>query len=211
MSKIYSSISRARTLTAEERADMKTAQRNADMMTPMLKLFSSEYANQVAYDCIQVHGGSGFMKEYKCERLYRDARILTIYEGTSQLQVVAAIRFVGNGSYLKRMEEYDSMPLDDELKPLLEDIYAIKEQYVKIVGIMTTPGYSSELYDFHARNVVEAAGYVIMSYLLLQDTNRCRCFKTSCENMISMAKVEVAKRLTAVETIGEDKINNYKM
>lgn len=211
LSKIYNAISKERTLTAEERTDMKTAQRNADMLTPMLKLFSSEYANQVAYDCIQIHGGSGFMKEYKCERLYRDARILSIYEGTSQLQVVAAIRFVGNGSYLKRMEEYDNMPLDDELKPMLEDIRAIKEQYVKLTSIMTTPGYPAELFDFNARNAVETAGYIIMSYLLLQDTNRCRCFKTSCENMITMAKAEVAKRLTLVETIGEDKINNYKM
>ncbi len=60
---------------------------------------NSEYANQNAYDCIQIHGGSGFMMEYACQRIYRDARITTIYEGTTQLQTVAAIRYVTNGSY----------------------------------------------------------------------------------------------------------------
>ena len=144
--KIYDSISKERTLTAEERQDMKYSQRCADMMTPMLKLFSSEYANQIAYDCIQVHGGSGFMKEYKCERLYRDARILSIYEGTSQLQVVAAIRFIGNGAYLKRIEEYEAMPISDELMPLRKRIDSMKESYLKIVAAADKFGTSSESY-----------------------------------------------------------------
>ena len=73
---------------------MKFYNRLADGFTPLVKLFSSEYANQLAYDAIQIHGGSGFMKDYPCERLYRDARIMNIYEGTSQLQVVAAINAV---------------------------------------------------------------------------------------------------------------------
>lgn len=170
--KTYDSISKERQLTAEERQDMKYSQRCADMMTPMLKLFSSEYANQIAYDCIQVHGGSGFMKEYKCERLYRDARILSIYEGTSQLQVVAAIRFVGNGAYLKRIEEYEAMPVGEELMPLRQRIDKMKELYLKIVEAADKFGTSSEAYDFLSRRMVEAMGYLIMNHLLLQDANR---------------------------------------
>ena len=116
------------------------------------------------------------MKEYKCERLYRDARILSIYEGTSQLQVVAAIRFIGNGAYLKRIEEYEAMPISDELMPLRKRIDSMKESYLKIVAAADKFGTSSESYDFLARKMVEAMGYLIMCHLLLQDSNRASRF-----------------------------------
>ena len=217
--KAYDSISKERTLTAEERQDMKYSQRCADMMTPMLKLFASEYANQVAYDSIQVHGGSGFMKEYKCERHYRDARILNIYEGTSQLQVVAAIRFIGNGAYLKRVEEYEAMPLNEELLPLRQRINKMKESYLKIVETAEKFGTSSEAYDFLARRMVEAMGHLIMSHLLLQDVNRIsetQNFKTSeaqfmksCKITIALGEAEIAKILTFVENFKEEDLQMY--
>ena len=217
--KAYDSISKERTLTAEERQDMKYSQRCADMMTPMLKLFASEYANQAAYDCIQIHGGSGFMKEYKCERLYRDARILNIYEGTSQLQVVAAIRFIGNGAYLKRVEEYEAMPLNETLLPLRQRIDKMKESYLKIVETADKFGTSSETYDFLARRMVEAMGHLIMSHLLLQDVNRIlesqnlRNLETqlmnSCKIMIALGEAEIAKILTFVENFKEEDLRMY--
>ena len=92
--KAYEDIAKERSLTPEERQEMKLYSKLADACTPMVKGMSSEYCNQNAYDCIQVHGGSGFMKDYACERVYRDARITSIYEGTTQLQVDAAIRHV---------------------------------------------------------------------------------------------------------------------
>ena len=104
--KQYTHISHERPLEAEERQEMKYYNKLADGFTPLLKLFSSEYANQMAYDAIQIHGGSGFMKDYACERLYRDARIMNIYEGTSQLQVVAAINHVTKGTYLEQIKRY---------------------------------------------------------------------------------------------------------
>lgn len=217
--KAYDSISKERTLTAEERQEMKYSQRCADMMTPMLKLFASEYANQAAYDCIQIHGGSGFMKEYKCERLYRDARILNIYEGTSQLQVVAAIRFIGNGAYLKRVEEYEAMPLNETLLPLRQRIDKMKESYLKIVEAAEKFGTSSETYDFLARRMVEAMGHLIMSHLLLQDVNRIlesqnlRILETqlmnSCKIMIALGEAEIAKILTFVENFKEEDLRMY--
>ena len=79
--------------------------------TPLAKGMNSEYANQNAYDCIQIHGGSGFMMEYACQRIYRDARITSIYEGTTQLQTVAAIRYVTNGSYLATIREFETIPV----------------------------------------------------------------------------------------------------
>ena len=217
--KAYDSISKERTLTAEERQEMKYSQRCADMMTPMLKLFASEYANQAAYDCIQIHGGSGFMKEYKCERLYRDARILNIYEGTSQLQVVAAIRFIGNGAYLKRVEEYEAMPLNETLLPLRQRIDKMKESYLKIVEAAEKFGTSSETYDFLARRMVEAMGHLIMSHLLLQDVNRIlesqnlinleTQFMNSCKIMIALGEAEIAKILTFVENFKEEDLRMY--
>ena len=208
--KSYEAIARERSLTPEERADLKYNQRNADIFTPMLKLFSSEYANQVAYDSIQVHGGSGFMKEYACERLYRDARILTIYEGTSQLQVVAAIRGIGNGSYLKRIEEYDAMPIKPELEGLREKLRGMTEEYKKIFEIVSAYGSTNEVYDFHARRMVESAGYVVMGYLLLQDANRCQRYQRSCEIMIGIGIAEIAKNLAYVKNFTPENLSEYK-
>ena len=99
MTKILEDIGRERTLTPEERAEMKHYSRLATAYTPLTKGMGSEFCNQNAYDCIQVHGGSGFMKDYACERIYRDARITSIYEGTTELQVVAAIGNVTKGVY----------------------------------------------------------------------------------------------------------------
>ena len=159
------------------------------------------------------------MKEYKCERLYRDARILNIYEGTSQLQVVAAIRFIGNGAYLKRIEEYEAMPVNETLLPLRQRIDKMKESYLKIVELADKFGTSSEAYDFLARRMVEAMGHLIMSHLLLQDVNRIlesqnlRNLETqlmnSCKIMIALGEAEIAKILTFVENFKEEDLRMY--
>ena len=208
--KSYEAIGRERSLTAEERADLKYNQRNADIFTPMLKLFSSEYANQLAYDCIQVHGGSGFMKEYTCERLYRDARILTIYEGTSQLQVVAAIRGIGNGSYLKRIEELDAMEIKPELEGLRNQLRNMTEEYKKIFEIVSAFGSTSEIYDFHSRRMVESVGYIVMGYLLLLDASRCERYQRSCEIMIGLGQGGIAKNLAYVKNFTPEMLSEYK-
>ena len=101
-------IAKTRTLTPEERQESKRYSRLADALTPITKGMTSEFANQNAYDSIQIHGGSGFMRDYTCERLYRDARITSIYEGTTQLQVVAALRYVTSGVYSRARQP--SMP-----------------------------------------------------------------------------------------------------
>ncbi|MFA6883936.1 MAG: acyl-CoA dehydrogenase family protein, partial [Paludibacteraceae bacterium] len=132
--KAYEAIANERALSKEEKMDAKEYQRLADAFTPLLKMFASEYANQNAYDCIQVHGGSGFMKDYTCERLYRDARILTIYEGTSQLQVVAAIRHVTTGTYLNMMKEYESREINPAFNGLRDKLKAMREKYEAAVN-----------------------------------------------------------------------------
>ena len=166
--KALEDIQRERKLEPEERAEMKTFSRLADAFTPLCKGMSSEYANQNAYDAISVHGGSGFIMEYKSQRLYRDARIFSIYEGTTQLQVVAAIRYITNGTYLGIMNEMLQENVLPELEPL-------KARVAKLVGIFSEcvakvrEAGDSELQDFLARRLYDMTGEIVMSLLLLRD------------------------------------------
>ena len=162
-------ISHERSLEVEERQEMKFYNRLADGFTPLAKLFSSEYANEVAYDSIQIHGGSGYMKDYACERLYRDARILNIYEGTSQLQVVAAINHVTKGTYLEQILRYEENARTEATQPLAERLVELRKMYEAAVERVErldkeTQGYK----DFHSRRLVEIAGYIIMSHIMLR-------------------------------------------
>lgn len=183
MYKNYGFLSEERPLTGEERQEMKSYQRLADIFTPLIKLTSSEYCNQIAYDAIQVHGGTGYMKDFPVERIYRDARITSIYEGTSQLQVVAAIRGVTSGQYLAQMKAYAATEVDPELQHLkrtLGFMTAEYEQAVTAVMSVNDPEYT----DFHARRLVEMAGNIIMGYLLVIDTERDFQFKNCAEIFI---------------------------
>ncbi|MFA4052974.1 MAG: acyl-CoA dehydrogenase family protein, partial [Duncaniella muris] len=178
--KIYDDLAKDRSLTPEERKESKYYSRLADALTPLAKGMGSEYCNQNAYDCIQIHGGSGFMKDYACERLYRDARITSIYEGTTQLQVVAAIRHVTTGTYLNLINEYNSEEIKPELQSLKDRLVAMTERYAKAVEAVTAVD-DSAYGDFMARRLVEMAGVIVMSYLLLLDANRNENFKRSAE------------------------------
>ena len=184
MYKAYNLLAEERKLTPEERSESKLYNKYADMFTPVLKMMSSEYANQNAYDAIQIHGGSGFMKEYPVERLYRDARILTIYEGTSQLQTVAAIRYVTNGSYLNKIREYEQVDVKPEYKLLKDKLVAMTAQYEQACNIVAERAKElgekgNEYLDFHARRLVEMAAHIIMSYLLLIDAQSSDSFRVS--------------------------------
>lgn len=179
MYKAYNFIAEERKLTPEEKADSKLYNKYADMFTPILKMMASEYANQIAYDAIQVYGGSGFMKDYPVERFYRDARILTIYEGTSQLQVVAAIRYVTNGSYLAKIREYQQKAVRPEFETLKQKLVAMTDQYEQACALVV--GKGDEYLDFHARRLVEMAAHIIMSYLLLLDSQSEANFIGSAE------------------------------
>lgn len=170
-----------RKLTPEERQEQKKYSRYADMLTPLLKMTASEFCNQNAYDAIQVHGGSGYMREYPVERLYRDARITTIYEGTSQLQTVAAIRYVTNGSYLNLIKEYEARPINNDAtsQSVKAKLVAMTAQYQEAVAMVE--GKEPEYIDFQARKLCEMAAFIIESYLLLLDSQRSSAFTDSAE------------------------------
>ena len=207
--KIYEDIAKERSLTPEERKEMKQYSKLADACTPLVKGLGSEYCNQNAYDCIQIHGGSGFMKDYACERVYRDARITSIYEGTTQLQVVAAIRHVTTGTYLSLIRDYESREVTEALKPLRESLIAMTAKYETAVNTVLEAKDQS-MTDFMARRMVEMAGNIIMGYLLLQDATRNAEFTKSAEVYCKMAEAEVAKHSDFIANFTPSQIDAYK-
>lgn len=207
--KAYDLVAEKRPLDKDEKEDQKTYNKLADGFTPLLKLMSSEYANQNTYDSIQVHGGSGFMKDYACERLYRDARITSIYEGTSQLQVVAAIRHVTTGAYLAQMRAYLSEKVTPELEGLRTRLSAMADLYEKRVTKVVDKK-DNEYIDFHARRMVEMAGYIIMGCLLVSDATRNDEFVKSAEVFVNYAEAEVTKNASFIKSLNHKNIGLYK-
>lgn len=207
--KTWEDIAKERTLLPEERAEMKAFQKLADAFTPLAKGMSSEYCNQNAYDCVQIHGGSGFMKDYACERIYRDARITSIYEGTTQLQVVAAIRHVTTGTFLNKIMEYETAEILPELEPLRDRLKAMREKYAAAVEhVLATK--DNELLDFLARRLVEMAGNIIMGHLLLLDTTRNEKFAASARTYINMGEAEVEKHASFINHFTADMLADYR-
>ena len=193
MYKSLEAISRERTLEPEERKTMKAYNRLADAFTPLAKGMTSEFCNQNAYDCVQIHGGSGFMRDYACERIYRDARITSIYEGTTQLQVVAAIRHVTTGTYLNQIKEYAAREYSEAVAPMkakLEAMTALYEETMAKVQAVENPEYIT----FHARRLVEMLGHIIMGYLLIGDASQePDLFMDSAKVYVNMGEAEVAR------------------
>lgn len=207
--KALDDISKERKLTPEERAEQKLYAKMADSFTPLVKGMGSEFANQNAYDCIQVHGGSGFMKDYACERIYRDARITSIYEGTTQLQVVAAIRYVTTGAYLERIREYESLSVAPEYEGLKIRAMAMAEKYAAAVT-KVVEAKDQELLDFQARRLVEMASHIIMSHLLMQDASKCDLFAGSAQVYVRFAEAEVEKHASFIGRFGQEELAFYK-
>ena len=208
--KAIEDVQRDRKLTPEERTELKKYSKLADAFTPIGKAMASEYANQNAYDSIQIHGGSGFMKDYACERIYRDARITSIYEGTTQLQVIAAIRHVTTGTYLGQMKTYLEQPVKPELEFYKEKLAKLTEYYEKAVN-MVTDKKDTEYIDFHARRLVEMASTIIMCYLLLNDANNNEeLFKKSLIVYLNHTESEVNKHYSFIADFAPEELGYYK-
>ena len=206
--KALEDISSERKLTPEERQELKKYTRLADAFTPLAKGMNSEYANQNAYDAIQIHGGSGFIMEYKSQRLYRDARIFSIYEGTTQLQVVAAIRYITNGTYLSIIEEMLGEAVAEDLKPLQERVKKLVELYRQAVDYVKETG-CQEAQDFLARRLYEMTAEILMSLLILNDATRApQLFTKSANVYVRMAEADVVAHYTYIKSfIAEDLVN----
>ncbi|MDR2083802.1 MAG: acyl-CoA dehydrogenase family protein [Bacteroidales bacterium] len=207
--KCYNAIEEERKLEPEERNIQRSYNKKSDILTPILKLMSSEYSNQNAYDAIQVFGGTGFMKDFPVERIYRDARITTIYEGTSQLQVVAAIRGVGNGLLLNMIKEYDAREIPTEFSSLRDKLIAMTEQYVKSVETAQALN-NTESWDFLGRRMVEMAGNIIMGYLLIFDAARNEYFVNIAKVFIKMIEEQNNGKAKFIADFKVDDLDLYR-
>ena len=208
--KTLEDIQRERKLTPEERDELKRYSRLADAFTPMSKGMASEYSNQNAYDAISVHGGSGFIMEYKSQRLYRDARIFSIYEGTTQLQVVAASRYISNGTYLNIMREMLSEEVADGFKPLKARVAAMVDQFE--VGVAAVKAHESQdVQDFLYRRLYDMNGVILMSLLLLADASRsAELFGKSANIYVRMAESEVAGHMAYIREFKAEDLEWFK-
>ena len=208
--KALDDIARERKLTPEEKAEQKKYTRLADAFTPIAKGMNSEYANQNTYDAIQVHGGSGFIMEYKSQRLYRDARIFSIYEGTTQLQVVAAIRYITNGTYASMIQEMLQNEVSAEMQPL-------KDRVVKMVAKLeeaiekVKEDNNQEVLDFLARRLYNMTGDVIMSLLIIEDASKApELFAKSANVYVRYAEEEVVGHHHFVMNFTAEELPSYR-
>ena len=208
--KALEDIARDTKLTPEERQEMKKYTRLADAFTPVAKGMNSEYANQNAYDAISIHGGSGFIMEYKCQRLFRDARIFSIYEGTTQLQVVAAIRYITNGTYLSIIKEMLENEVSDDLKPLKERVAKLVELYEAAINKVKEAN-DQAVHDFLARRLYNMTGDIVMSLLILDDATKApEMFQKSANVYVRMAEEEVLGHSAYIQNFKAEDLESFK-
>ena len=208
--KALEDIARDTKLTPEERQEMKKYTRLADAFTPLAKGMNSEYANQNAYDTISIHGGSGFIMEYKCQRLFRDARIFSIYEGTTQLQVVAAIRYITNGTYLSIIKEMLENEVSDDLKALKERVAKLVELYEAAINKVKEAN-DQAVHDFLARRLYNMTGDIVMSLLILDDATKApEMFAKSANVYVRMAEEEVLGHSAYIQNFKAENLESFK-
>ena len=207
--KALDDIARERKLTPEERKEQKNFSKLADSLTPLAKGMNSEYCNQNTYDAIQIHGGSGFMMDYPIQRYYRDARITSIYEGPTQLQVVAAIRYVTNGSYLAQAREFEQAEVSEAMKPLVARAKAMADKLEEATARVKEAG-DAAFHDICARHLVEMAADVIMLHLLIHNaTANAELFEKSARVYANFSEAEVAKHHTFVMNLRPEDLADY--
>lgn len=206
----YGLLSEKRALTKEEKQEQKKYQRKADILTPLQKLMNSETCNQIAYDALQVHGGSGYMKDFPIERIYRDARITNIYEGTSQLQVVAASRGISNKSYLKLIKEYEQIDVNPELEYLRKLLAKMTQQFEKVVNRILEEE-DNEFLEFHSRRLVEIAANIITGHLLVLDADKDSAYKRSADIFIKMGRAENISKVGFINNFTQQDMSTFKI
>ena len=173
---------------------------------------NSEYANQNAYDAISIHGGSGFIMEYKSQRLYRDARIFSIYEGTTQLQVVAAIRYISNGTMLQNIKDMIA-----EINPCCDTTAALKARIEKLIPIYEEALNDAkaldnqDAFDFLARRLYDMTCELVMSTLILRDAIKApELFLKSAQVYVRMAEENVIGKAAYIKNFQVEDLENFR-
>ncbi len=209
MTKAYEETMKERRLEKEERMEMKHYMKLANVFTPLLKLTSSEACNKMAYDSLQIHGGTGFMKDFPIERIYRDARITSIYEGTSQLQAVAAIKGVTTGVFIEQIKFYDSQVSDKNCE-IRTKLHKMTEAYESITNRVTELD-NNELLDFHSRRLVEMAGNIIMGYLLVLNSQKSESFSNAARLFVNLVRAENFESYNFIENFEVSELELYRV
>ena len=209
LSKAYEEQMSERTLEKEERMEMKHYMKLANVFTPLIKLTASEACNVIAYDSLQIHGGTGFMKDFPIERIYRDARITSIYEGTTQLQAVAAIKGVTTGVYLEQIKTYENEVSEENqlLKIKLQEMTSDYEEVANKVIELS----NQDILDFHSRRLVEMAGNIIMGYLLVLNSQRDDKFSKSAKLYTNLVRSENKEKYDYIKNFDVEDLQLYKL
>ena len=212
--KCHEDIERDRKLTPEEKQELKKYQRLADAFTPLAKGMNSEYANQNAYDAISIHGGSGFIMEYKCQRLYRDARIFSIYEGTTQLQVVAAIRYISNGTMLNNIKDMLADLKNSQLSALNSQLLERIERLIPVYeeALAYAKGLENQdAFDFLARRLYDMTCELVMSLLIIRDAAKCpELFEKSANVYVRMTEEDVLGKAAYIKNFQVDDLASFR-
>lgn len=207
--KALEDIARDEKLSPEDRQEMKKYTLLADAFTPLAKGINSEYANQNAYDAISIHGGSGFIMEYKCQRLFRDARIFSIYEGTTQLQVVAAIRYITNGTYLTIMKEMLETAVNDAMQPLKTRVATLISLYEEALEKIKESNHQ-EQQDFLARRLYNMTAGIIQSLLLIEDASKApELFEKSANVFVRLTEEEVIGNVAYIKAFKAEDLQSH--
>jgi 3-(methylthio)propanoyl-CoA dehydrogenase len=180
------------------------------MLTPMSKMVGSEMCIDVANKGVQVLGGSGFIKDYPAERYLRDSRITSIYEGTTQLQVVAAIKGVTSGVFKTFVEKYEATTFDDPaLEALKAELIVAKDAMAEAVVFAKTKGGS--FMDLSARRLVESAVYVLTGHLFLKQATECDRKKSVAKFYIEHKLPELRKNLDMIHGGNDQPFSEYAL
>ncbi len=172
-----------------DRARLKQAGKLAEALTPLTKYYATEMGNRVCYQAMQVHGGVGYMREFNVERHYRDVRVTNIYEGTSQLQVVAVIGKLLGHALDDLLNDWAAQDYGPELVPLknqVVDATALFNRCADHLKECDTP-----VIEYYASDMTDMAAYVVNSWLMLRDAR-------ASDRKRAMAHVYIAEHLPKV-------------
>lgn len=152
----------------EQTAEVKNLTKTANLLTPLTKYIVTEGANKITYDAIQIHGGTGYMKEFRVERYARDARITNIYEGTSQLQIVAAAGGIIGDILKDYFDKKEKFRYPGSLENLAGYMIEIRKIYYESLKYILDKK-DAKFQDVAAKDLVEIYGYLFLGYLLLDE------------------------------------------
>jgi alkylation response protein AidB-like acyl-CoA dehydrogenase len=176
------------------RQKQKQASSLADVLTPITKYYATEMGNRVCYQALQIHGGVGYMREFNVERHFRDVRVTNIYEGTSQMQVVAAITKLLGHALDPLLLRWADQDYPSELAGLQNQLAQANDLFIRTTDHLK--GLDREIIDFYALDLVDMAAYLSCSWLLLQDARQS-------DRKVDLARAYIAAQLPRIHSASE--------